>query len=141
MSDHARANREAVRRALEGYAVGNLEPLFAILSDEIVWNANAREGQFRFAGTRKGRAGVLEALSLIAADYALERYAIEDLTAEGDTVWSLSRARFLHRQSGSRFEIVLADRWKFAEGRVVRFDEFFDTAAVLETEGRFARVA
>ena len=39
---------------------GNLEPLFAALSPDVVWNASAPPHFFRFGGVHRGVAGVRE---------------------------------------------------------------------------------
>jgi len=139
--EEIRANKATVTRVLKAYAQGDLAPLFEAIADDVEWTSNTVSENYRFGGRRTGRAGVLEALSLIAVDYAVRRYELKEVTAEGDTIWSYVDAEFMHRRTNKPIAFVLASRWKFRDGKIVAFEEFFDTAAVLEQEGRITKIA
>jgi len=113
------------------YLQGDLQPLMAIISDDFVWDSNARRAQFRFGGVFKGRVGLQEALSLIASEFAMLKYDVREIVGEGDTLWALSDVILSEHKTGKRAAFRLANRWEFRGGKLISLTEFFDTAGVL----------
>jgi len=133
----AASNKIAIRKALAAYGAGDLAPLLALLHDDVVWTAHALEGHYRFGGRHVGRASVVAALSMIAADYAINAYVVEEITAEGDIVWAANVVHVTERRLGGEpFPVKLANRWRFRDGKIISVDEYFDTAGALCEEGR-----
>jgi ketosteroid isomerase-like protein len=122
MSDAA-SNKAIVKRILTAYAVGDLSPLLAALDDNVSWTSNALVGHYRFGGRRHGRGGVIEGLSLIAADYEITRYEVREMIAE---------------RNSRNMDFMLVSRWQFRAEKLVSFCEFFDTASVMQQQGRVA---
>ncbi len=127
---------DKLRKIMGAYLQGDLTPLLEIAADDIVWDSNARKPQFRFGGVFHGRVGLQEALSLIASEFAMLRYDVQEIVGTGDTIWALSDVILSEHKTGKRTSIRLANRWQFRDGKLVRFTEFFDTAGVLADLGR-----
>ena len=127
---------ETLRAITGAYLQGDLGPLMAIASDDIVWDSNARRSLFRFGGVFKGRVGLQEALSLIASEFAMLKYDVQEIVGDGDTVWALSDVILSEHKTGKRASFRLANRWQFKDGKLVQFTEFFDTAGALADLGR-----
>ncbi len=127
---------DKLRNIMVAYLQGDLSPLLEIAADDIVWDSNARKPQFRFGGAFRGRVGLQEALSLIAAEFAMLRYDVQEIVGDGDTIWALSDVILSEHKTGKRTSIRLANRWQFRDGKLIRFTEFFDTAGVLADLGR-----
>jgi uncharacterized protein len=127
---------DTLRAIMGAYLQGDLAPLMAIASDDIVWDSNARRSQFRFGGIFKGRVGLQEALALIASEFAMLKYDVREIVGEGDIVWALSDVILSEHKTGKRASFRLANRWQFRDGKLVQFTEFFDTAGVLADLGR-----
>jgi len=127
---------DALRAIMGAYLQGDLAPLRAIASDDIVWDSNARRSQFRFGGIFKGRVGLQEALALIASEFAMLKYDVQEIVGEGDIVWALSDVILSEHKTGKRASFRLANRWQFRDGKLVELTEFFDTAGVLADLGR-----
>lgn len=132
-------NKLALRRALEAYARGEVEPIKALASDHIVWTTNAMPGHYRFGGKHSGRAGMTESLAIIAAEYAITRYVVREMVAEGDVIWTTVDFGATYRKSGAKVDVILVSRWQFAEGKIVAFTEFFDSAGTLSQLGRLPK--
>ncbi len=130
------ANKALLRRVLKAYGEGDMDPLFAAVDDDVAWTSNALAGHYRFGGPRRGRAGLIEALSMIAADYAIQRYDITEMVGEGEVIWSTCQVDVQDRRSDLKMSFPLAARWQFAGGKVCACQEFFDTASVLHQQGR-----
>jgi ketosteroid isomerase-like protein len=129
-------HHEALTKIMRAYLQGDLEPLFAAASDDVVWDSNVSKGNFRFGGRFQGRVGLKEALSLIASEFAIIRFDVRELTGEGDVVWALSDVTLSEHKTGKRAEIRLANRWQFRGEKIVSCTEFFDSAGVLSALGR-----
>lgn len=130
------ANKNVLRRALKAYELGDFDPVLSLLDDNVVWTSNALAGHYRFGGRREGRAGVIEALSMIATDFAIERYMVSELIGEGDVVWAACQIEAHDRRSGRPVSLALINRWQFQDGKIVSCSEFFDTAGALHQQGR-----
>lgn len=133
-SNESQANKALVADILRAYGQGDLRPLLATLDDQVKWEAHAPQSHYRFGGVRIGRDGVLEAAAIIAAEYAIQRYDVKELVAEGQTVWAMSEASYVHNNKPLKF--TTATRWVFRDSKIVEFHGFFDTAQVLVQQGR-----
>jgi len=129
-------NKATLRRVLKAYENGDYEPIFAALDEDVVWSSNSLASHYRFGGTRRGRAGVVEALSMIAADYEISRYEVLEMVGEGDVIWATSELALYDRKTGRPLTFPLVNRWQFRDSKIVSCSEFFDTAAVLQQQGR-----
>jgi ketosteroid isomerase-like protein len=129
-------HHEALTRIMRAYLQGDLEPLFAAASDDVVWDSNVPKTSFRFGGRFQGRVGLKEALSLIASEFAIVRFDVRELTGDADVVWAMSDVTLSEHKTGKRADIRLANRWQFAGDKIVSCTEFFDSAGVLTALGR-----
>lgn len=129
-------NKALLRRVLKAYERGDYEPIFAALDEDVVWSSNSLANHYRFGGARRGRAGVVEALSMIAADFEISRYDVLEMVGEGDVIWASSELSLFDRKSRRALVFPLVNRWQFRDGKIVSCGEFFDTAAVLQQQGR-----
>ena len=133
-SNETQTNKALVAEILRAYGQGDLRPLFDALDEQVKWEAHAPQPHYRFGGPRSGRAGVLEAAATIAAEYAIQRYDVKELIAEGQTVWAFSEPSYILNNKPLKF--TTATRWVFRNGKIVEFHGFFDTARVLVEQGR-----
>ena len=93
------SNKTLMLSVIAAFQVGNLEPLFAALSPDVVWKATAPREFFRFGGTHRGIAGMREYTALLFSRYSFTRFTPKTLTAKGDQVWGVFEAEALHQPS------------------------------------------
>ena len=124
-------NKRRLARVMAAYTNGDLEPLMETVADDVVWDSNALTTQFRFGGSFRGPLGIKEVLSLIATEFHILRYDIQEMTGDGDIVWVLSELEIRDRKTGKQIGVRLANRWQFRDGMIVSCSEFFDTAGTL----------
>jgi ketosteroid isomerase-like protein len=129
--DEASSNKDTLRRVMRAYTQGDLEPLMKAVAEDVVWDSNSPAPHFRFGGRYNGHVGLTEALSLIASEFHILRYDIEEMTGEGDIIWAMSEFEVLERRSGKHAQLRLANRWQFRAGKIVSCTEFFDSAGTL----------
>lgn len=67
----------------------------------------------------------------LAGDWEMLHYSPEEYVVEGDRVVMRGHCGWRHRRTGKAVETPKADFFRFRDGKVVAFYEFFDTAAAL----------
>jgi ketosteroid isomerase-like protein len=117
---------------------GDLEPLFATISDDVVWKATAPQQFFRFGGVHRGVSGVKEYSALLFSRYHVTRFVPRNVTAQGDRVWGLFEAEALHQPTGRYVQFDLFVGWTVKDGKIVEHQCLFDTASVLIQQGELA---
>ena len=120
---------------------GNLEPLFAALSPDVVWKATAPAQYFRFGGLYHGPAGVREYSALLFSRYHFIRLAPKVVTAQGERVWGLYEAEALHQPSGRYVQFDIFVGWTVKDGKITEHQCLFDTASVLIQQGELKEKA
>lgn len=123
----AARNKVLVSEAFRAYGQKDAGPLMALFADNASYNSVANLDDFRFAGPCHGRDAVLENLGRIAEDYELERYVLRHIVARGDLVATYSDAAFRTRATGKLAEVEKLDFFRLIDGRIVEFNEFFDS--------------
>ena len=68
----------------------------------------------------------------LAEDWKMNFYRVDEYIAQGDRVVALGACSFQHRKSGKTLETPKADFFRFRDGKICDFFEFFDTAAAIE---------
>jgi ketosteroid isomerase-like protein len=131
-------NKALMLAVLAALKEGNLEPLFAALSPDVVWKATAPQAFFRFGGTHRGIAGVREYSALLFSRYHVTRLEPRAVTAQADRVWGLYEAEALHQPTGRYVQFDIFFGWTMRDGRIVEHQCLFDTASVLIQQGELA---
>lgn len=132
---------DLMRKVVAGFEKSELQPLLDALHEDIVWKtASRQEGQFRFNGHYKGRAGVLEVVSQIAMAYTFHRFQPREIIASGDVVWGLFDVSLSFDQKGrsepaKSMHLEIALRWQLEDGKIIEHQGFFDTASLLAQQG------
>jgi len=129
------ANKTLMLTVMAAFADGNLEPLFAAVSPQVVWKATAPREFFRFGGTHRGIAGMKEYTALLFSRYHFTRFTPGILTARDDQVWSVFEAEALHQPSGKYVQFDISIHWTVKDGKIAEHQCFFDTAGVLMQQG------
>ena len=135
------ANKSLMLRVMRAFRDGDLEPLFAAVSDDIVWTSNAPPDYFRFGGTHHGRTGMREFTALFASRYHFVRLEAKAILGKGEIVHGLYEAEIHHRPSDKTVKVDIAIRWVVRDGRIVEHQGFFDTASVLIQQGDLPGIA
>jgi hypothetical protein len=100
----------------------------AQFSDDVNWNIPRIEN-VRVSGARTGKARLAEFFSMLAQDQEALLFEPTRFVAEGDLVVALGRYRWRVRATGREVASDFAHVFTVANGRIVRFQEFMDTAA------------
>jgi ketosteroid isomerase-like protein len=124
--------RATVHELYDAYERRDLARVAEMLHDDIDWVIYGPVAIFPFAGPRKGRAAVLEAMQHIGESYDLKSYKREIMLVDGDRAAVMSDVSFTQRSTGRNLRFRLANFLRFQDGRVVEFREFANTFDVVE---------
>ena len=129
------ANLALVR---EGYALWSRDKERAfdhwvgLLAEDVSWRSlGSGAAGMDFTQQRDGRRAVRAYFEGLARDWEMQHYTPEHFIADGDWVVMKGRCAWRHRGTGKVVETPKADFIRFADGSIVEFHEFYDTAAAL----------
>jgi ketosteroid isomerase-like protein len=66
----------------------------------------------------------------LGRDWEMLEYVTEHFVAQGDRVVMLGRCTFRHKGTGKVVATPKADAWRFNNGKVTEYYEYYDTAQV-----------
>jgi ketosteroid isomerase-like protein len=124
--------RTTVNQLYEAYAGRDFGRVAGLIHDHIDWVIYAPVAVFPFAGPRRGRAAVLEAMAAIGERFIVESYKREIVIVDGDRAAVMSDVTFKQRATGRILRFRVANFLRFQDGRVIEFREFIDTFDVVE---------
>lgn len=124
--------RAAVRDMYSAYARRDTERVALLLHEDIDWIIYGPVSVFPFAGMRRGRAAVLEAMATIASIYELESHKVEQTIIEGDRAAVLADVGFRQRATNRSLRFRVANFLRIHDGRLIEFREFADSFDLVE---------
>ena len=124
--------RAIVHELYEAYAGRDFERVAALIHDDIDWVMYAPVSVFPFAGPRRGRKAVLDAMAAIAERFSVESHKREIVIVDDDRAAAMSDVSFKQRATGRILRFRTANFLRFQDGRMIEFREFIDTFDVVE---------
>lgn len=122
---------DVVRRQYLASAAGDLEALRATLAPDVEWTEMAG---FPLAGTYRTPEGVTaNVMERLAADWSEWTAHDDTYISDGENVVVLARYTATHRATGKPLAVRVAHHFIVRGGRIVRFEQFVDTALVRDT--------
>jgi ketosteroid isomerase-like protein len=124
-----RENTELVQHAYERFRDGDIQSLLELLSEDVEWKLFEIEW-VPFSGTRRGVERVGEFFSQVFDTEEPLRFEPRELVAQGDKVVALGDYAWRVKSTGREYESDFVHVFTVRDGKVARFQEFMDTAAV-----------
>ena len=119
--------RATVDELFGAYRGHDVERFAALLHDDIDWVIYGPIYVFPFAGLRRGRAAVLQAVANISQLYTLENHTPEVVIVEGDCAAVMADVGFRQIASGRVIRFRVANFLRIEYGRLIEFREFADS--------------
>ncbi len=119
--------RTTVDELYGAYRRHDVERFAALLHDNIDWVIHGPIDVFPFAGLRRGRTAVLQAIADITRLYALESHRPEVVIVEGDRAAVMADVGFRQIASGRVIRFRVANYLRIEDGRLIEFREFADS--------------
>ena len=125
-------NVQTVREAYAAFGRGDVQGILATLSDNIEWEpVKGTEGVVPHAGTRRGKPAVEEFFSVLAAHTEFHRFEPREFIDGGDTVVVIGAYEATARRTGRRASSEWVMVFTCADGKITRFREWTDSAALV----------
>jgi hypothetical protein len=120
-----------VQKLYEAFGRADVEAMLTVLSPSVEWGEP--DNPFNpAAGTRHGHAGFLEWLRIGKESEAILALEPRQFLAGSDTVAVVGHMQCLARPTAKRYESDFVHLVTVKEGKITRFQEFFDTFAAAE---------
>jgi len=118
-------------RALHAGEGGRLDRagLVDLLADDVRWEVAGAPDILPWAGTSEGPQAVLAWFGTLNEQMDYERFELEKIVGDGDTVVEIVQAAGRARGTGRPFESEIVRIWTFRRGKAVRVRSYYDTAA------------
>src|SRR5437870_11077445 len=121
-------NTSLVQQAYENFKTGNIQALLSMCSGDIEWQLPEIEN-VPFVGKRQSREQVGQFFASVGAEQEVLEFEPKEFIAHGDKVVALGHYAWRVKSTGRRFDGDWAHVFTVRGGRVVRFQEYTDTAA------------
>jgi len=123
-------NVDIVKAGYEAFGRGDLEALIASLADDVDWTSPG-PSDLPSAGRRVGHEPVRQFFGTILELYEFLRFEPQRFVAQGDTVVVTGLDVVRVKATGKEVEETWAHVFTIANGKIAKFQEYIDTAAVV----------
>lgn len=125
----AEENTRLAQSAYEAFGRGDMAALAKVMADDIEWVNPGDPDDDPNAGTFKGKEAVLGWFGGLASTLDFTTFEPREFIAQNDKVVSLVYAEATVRNTGRTARQHEAHVWTFRDGKLARFQIYFDTAA------------
>jgi ketosteroid isomerase-like protein len=109
----------------------SVEHWMGLLADDIKFGSLAA-GAVHLAFTKSydNKQAVRDYFAGLAGDWDMIHYTVNEYIAQGDLVAARGSTSWKNKRTGKIFATPKMDFWRFRDGTIVEFFEFYDTAGV-----------
>jgi len=132
------AETDNVAKLKEGYRLRHetraesVDYWLSLLADDVQWcSLSAGAPGMEFTHNRTSKADVKRYFAELSVEWDMIHYTAEEFIAQGDRVVVLSRCEWRNKRTGKSVETPKADIFRFRDGQIVEFFEFYDTARAI----------
>ena len=119
--------RETLAALLQAHRRRDFTGFAVLLHDDIDWIVHGPIEVFPFAGSRRGRPAVLQALALMGLSYSLHDYEPDFTIVEDDRAAIMADVSLTQLATGRLLRFRAANLIRVAGGKVIEFREFADS--------------
>jgi uncharacterized protein len=122
---------DAIRQLYAAFQRGDVKAILDSLDPAIEWSSNGDAANIPWGGDRHGVAGAASFFQTLVDTLNFEIFEPRDFFEADDTVIVLGRTRARVKTSGGVFDCDWAHVFSLKDGKLARFREFYDTAAIV----------
>ncbi len=123
---------EFVQNLYAAFGRGDLETIIQAVSADVEWREVGRPEDFPVYGQRRGPAGVREFFAILGREVDFIQFSPNEIIPAGDRVFVFGHSLLEVRRTGRRVDTDWIHAFRIADGKVVKFDDFADTAQFAE---------
>jgi uncharacterized protein len=128
-------NTQLIRTMFASFTSGDFPGVLDMLAEDVEWRL-AGPTEFTYAGIRRGRAKVAEFFKALGDATEFEVFEPQEYIAQGDKVVVLGHERQRVKATGLVVENDWAMVFTIRDGKIARFRNYEDTAAVAAAHRR-----
>lgn len=111
---------------------GSVDHWMSIVADDIRFGSIARgKSPLGFTQPVNNKEELRGYFDGLLGDFSMVHYTIHNYVADGDLVFVRCTTSWQNKKTAKSFETPKADFWRFRDGKIVEFYEFYDTAQVM----------
>lgn len=124
-------NTALIQKLYDAFSRGDIQTILANLTDDVEWGLEG-PAIIPFTGQRKGPAQVLGFFEALGGTQQNMKLTTEQFVAQGDQVATLGRYAGTVTATGKSFDTRIAHFFTIRDGKVSRFVDVGDTAALAD---------
>lgn len=125
-----RENTETVKLMYAAFGRGDKATLVEGFADDVEWQI-AGPAAIPICGSRHGREQVAQFFTVLAETLETQQFEPRQFIAQDDMVVVLGHERHRAKSTGRSYEGEWVQVFTLRDGKVVKYREYFDTAAAL----------
>ena len=122
-------NTQLVQSMFDAFLKGDVPGVLDKLTEDVEWRL-AGPTEVTYAGIRRGRDQVAQVFKVLGEASEFEQFELQDYIAQGDKVVVLGHERQRVKATGLTVENDFAMVFTIRDGKIARFRNYEDTAAV-----------
>ena len=123
-------NLDVVRRGYDAFGRGDINALLELFDEQIHW-VTPGPRELATSGRRTGPQAVAEFFASVNEVFDVQRFEPKEFVVQGDRIVVLGDETARVRATGKTLDLDWVHVFTLRNGKVVAFQEFFDTAAVV----------
>ena len=122
-------NAAIIEQVYQAFRVGDMETILSFMADDVVW-VHPGPDTIPFAGTFQGKQGVQQFFTTALERLEVLDQKIYDFLVKGDTAAVYGFEHMRVKATGREYKSNWIHSYSLRDGRIARFEEYIDTAAV-----------
>ena len=127
-------NLDVIRRGYEAFGRGDINALLESFDEHITW-VTPGPPELATSGNRSGRQAVAQFFAAVNDVFEIQRFEPKEFVAQGDRIVVLGSETARARATGKVVDLDWVHAFTMRDSKVIAFQEFFDTAAVVAAVG------
>ena len=123
-------NLDVIRRGYEAFGRGDINALLESFDEQINW-VTPGPPELATSGNRTGRQAVAQFFTAVNDTFEIQRFEPREFLAQGDRIVVLGSETARVRTTGKVLELDWVHVFALRNRKVIAFQEFCDTAAVV----------
>jgi uncharacterized protein len=123
-------NVEIVKQGYDAFGRGDIETLLGVFDPQIEW-ISPGPADLPTAGSRRGLQQVREFFRAVDEVFEIQRFEPKTFVAQGDLVVVLGEDSSRVKATGKVLNGAWAHAFTLKDGKILRFQEYIDTAEVV----------
>lgn len=125
-------NIQVIQQLYVSFGKGDIPAVLNGLADGVDWRQLGPEDIFPFAGPRRGKNEMIPYFQALGQSLNIQVFEPQEFIAHNDKVIVLGHEKGEVKSTGRKYEFDWIHVFVLQDGKVVRYRDYYDTAALAE---------